>query len=157
MSSMNPVLRRLLKAPAKLYDWRLGWLLGHRFVRLSHRGRKSGRAYQTMLEVLDRDRGTEELVVIAGLGPGADWYRNVCAGSPVEIAVSNTRFRADHRILDVEEAADVLGRYERHHRLLAPLVRLVLSRLLGWRYDGSRDARLQVAAERPIVAFRPAR
>lgn len=155
MSSMNPVLSRLLKAPAKLYDWRLGWLLGHRFVRLTHRGRKSGRAYQTMLEVLDRDRGTGELMVIAGLGPRADWYRNVCAGSPTEIAVSRERFRADHRLLQPEEAAEVLARYQRHHPLLAPVVRLVLSRLLGWRYDGSPAARLQVAAERPIVGFRP--
>lgn len=32
-------MRWLLRAPARLYDWNLGWLLGHHFVRLTHVGR----------------------------------------------------------------------------------------------------------------------
>jgi len=46
------VTRMLLRAPGRLYDWRCGWLLGHRFLRLTHIGRNSGRHYQTMLEVI---------------------------------------------------------------------------------------------------------
>ena len=46
------VTRMLLRAPGHLYDWRCGWLLGHRFLRLTHIGRNSGRHYQTMLEVI---------------------------------------------------------------------------------------------------------
>jgi hypothetical protein len=54
------------------------------------------------------------------------------------------------------DAAAVLGDYERRNRLAAPIVRLVLSRLVGWRYDGSGSARERLVGERPILAFRPA-
>ena len=39
---------------------------------------------------------------------------------------------------------------------MAPIVRRVLSRLLGWRYDGSEDARRRLVCQLPLVAFRPA-
>lgn len=155
MSSMDPVLRWLLKAPAKLYDWRLGWLLGHRFLRLTHQGRRSGRTYRTMLEVVHRDHDSHELVVLAGLGRRADWYRNIQATAPVEVAIGRERFVPDFRTLPEGEAADRLAGYERAQPVLAPIVRLVLSRLVGWRYDGSPSARARLVAERPLVAFRP--
>lgn len=54
-----------------LYDWRAGWLLGHRFLRLTHVGRKSGRRYQTLLEVIGTGPAADEVIVIAGLGHSA--------------------------------------------------------------------------------------
>lgn len=45
--------------------------------------------------------------------------------------------------------------YERRHRLAAPLVRVTLTRLLGWRYDASPAAHARLAAQLPFVAFRP--
>ena len=154
--AVGPILRRLLQAPARLYDWHLGWLLDHRFLRLTHRGRRSGRVYQTVLEVIARDV-SGELVVMAGLGDRADWYRNITAAPPIEVSVGRERFRPDVRVLAAAEAADRLGAYEHDHRLLAPIVRTVLSRLVGWTYDGSPSARMRLAAERPMVAVRPAR
>ncbi len=75
----GPIVRRLLRSPALLYDCNVGWLLGHRFLRLTHTGRQSGRHYQTMLEVLGTGPAPREVIVIAGLGRSADWYRNVQA------------------------------------------------------------------------------
>jgi hypothetical protein len=49
----------------------------------------------------------------------------------------------------------VLADYERRNRWIAPLVRWVLSRLVGWRYDGSDDARRRLAGQLPLVAFQP--
>jgi deazaflavin-dependent oxidoreductase (nitroreductase family) len=151
----GPALRWLLRAPAVLYDWHAGWLLGHRFLRLTHRGRRSGRRYRTMLEVVGTGRVPGEVVVMAGLGPSADWYRNLQAGRGVEVAIGRRRFRPAHRVLDRPEAAAALAGYERRNRLVAPLVRLVLSRLVGWRYDGSDTARWRLAGQLPLVAFRP--
>jgi len=31
----GPIVRRLLRSPALLYDCNVGWLLGHRFLRLT--------------------------------------------------------------------------------------------------------------------------
>ncbi|HEX3792911.1 MAG TPA: nitroreductase/quinone reductase family protein, partial [Acidimicrobiales bacterium] len=83
----GPIVRWLLRAPARLYDWNLGWLLGHRFVRLTHVGRRSGRRYHTMLEVIGTGSERNEVIVVAGLGSSADWYRNIQVHSAVEIAI----------------------------------------------------------------------
>ncbi|MEP7089752.1 MAG: nitroreductase family deazaflavin-dependent oxidoreductase [Nocardioidaceae bacterium] len=152
---MGPSARRLLRSPARLYDWNLGWLLGHRFVRLTHVGRRSGRHYQTMLEVIGTRTNPTEVIVIAGLGRSADWYQNIQAGPAVEIAIGALRWCPTFRELDESEAARTLADYERRSRFVAPLVRRALSWLVGWRYDGSDEGRRRLVAELPIVAFRP--
>jgi hypothetical protein len=73
--AIRPWLIGALRAPAVLYDRNLGWLLGRRFLRLTHRGRRTGRCYQTMLEVIDNDRARHEVFVMVGLGRRAQWYR----------------------------------------------------------------------------------
>ncbi|WP_406636712.1 nitroreductase family deazaflavin-dependent oxidoreductase [Amycolatopsis sp. WGS_07] len=152
---MKPIVRTLFKAPAKLYDRDLGWLLGKRFLCLTHVGRKSGRRYRTVLEVIGLRPETDEVLAIAGLGPSSDWYRNIQAAPAVEVALGRRRFVPEHRILDETEAASALADYERRNRLLRPVLHPVLSKLLGWRYDGSAAARRRMAQQLPIVAFRP--
>jgi methyltransferase (TIGR00027 family)/deazaflavin-dependent oxidoreductase (nitroreductase family) len=147
--------RKLLRAPARLYDWHAGWLLGRRFLRLTHVGRRSGRLHQTVLEVIGTTTAGD-VVVIAGFGPTTDWYRNVCVGPAVEVAIGRRRFRPAVRTVDQREAFDVVARYEHHHRWVAPVIRRVLSSLLGWRYDGSDDARRGLVRQLPMLAFRPA-
>lgn len=151
----GPIARRLLRAPARLYDWKAGWLLGHRFLRVIHIGRRSGRSYRTVLEVIGPGPAPGEVIVIAGLGRSADWYRNVQARPAVEVAIGRRRFRPLHRVLEQSEAVAALAGYERRNRWAAPMVRRVLSWLVGWGYDGSDDARLRLVRELPLVAFRP--
>jgi hypothetical protein len=45
-------VRALLRLPILLYRLHLGWLLGHRFLLLTHVGRKSGLQRRTVLEVV---------------------------------------------------------------------------------------------------------
>jgi deazaflavin-dependent oxidoreductase (nitroreductase family) len=149
------VPRRLLHLPTHLYDWHLGWLLDGRFVRLTHVGRISGRCYQTVLEVVSSDPEAEEIMVMSGFGPSADWFRDLQAEPAVELAIARRRFRPQHRILDETEAACVLAGYQRRNRLIAPVVRLALGWLAGWRYDGSDAARARLVRQLPMVAFRP--
>lgn len=148
-------LLRLLRLPGYLYDIHAGWMLGERFLRLTHTGRRSGRRYQTVLEVVGHDRGSGELIVVAGFGRSAQWYRNVRAGHAAEIAIGRRRFRPRCRELALDEASATLAEYERRNRRLAPLVRLVLSRLVGWGYDGSPAARERLVSQLPMVGFRP--
>lgn len=149
-------LRWLLRAPLRIYDWHLGWLLGHRFLRLTHRGRRSGRRYQTVLEVVGRDQKHGEYVVMAGFGRASDWYQNIQAGpEAAEIEIGREHFVPDLRVLDPDEAAATLASYERRNRLAAPIVRRVLGRLIGERYDGSEAARREVVRLLPMIGFRP--
>ncbi len=55
----------------------------------------------------------------------------------------------------MEEAAFVLAGYEGRNRFATPLIRAVLSRLAGFRYDGSESARRKIVQALPLVAFRP--
>lgn len=108
-----------------------------------------------MLEVLGPGRTAEGVVVVAGLGGSADWYKNVRANPSVEIAIGRERYPATSRTLAEDEAFAVLERYERRHRWIAPAVRRLLSRVVGWRYDGSANGRRRLVGQLPFVAFRP--
>jgi deazaflavin-dependent oxidoreductase (nitroreductase family) len=145
----------VLRLPVLLYRWKLGWLLGRRFLLLTHRGRRTGLARHTVLEVLRFDPDSGTAVVMAGFGRRSDWYLNLRQRPALEVVVGRRVFRPSHRQLTQEEAISVMADYERQNRLAAPLVRVVLSHLLGWRYDGSDAARRRLAGERPLVAFWP--
>jgi deazaflavin-dependent oxidoreductase (nitroreductase family) len=148
-------VRAFFRAPLRLYDWNLGWLLGHRFLRLTHQGRRSGRQYRTVLEVVGHDRTTGEYFVVAGFGKGSDWYRNIQAHPASEIVVAREHFVPEQRILTVDEAETRLAAYERRNRLAAPIVRTMLGRLSGQPYDGSDAARRAVVEVLPMIGFRP--
>jgi len=147
---------KLLRAPTHLYDWHAGWILGRRFLRLTHIGRRSGHRYQTMLEVIGENRASREVIVIAGLGRSANWYRNLQTNEATEGAIGPERFPPRHRRLPEPEASTVLAAYERRNRLITPIIRRVLSWLVGWRYDGTPTARRRLVAELPVIGLRPA-
>ena len=151
----GPTLSKVLRAPAQLYDWNLGWILGRRFLRLTHVGRRTGRRYQTILEIVGENRDRHEVIVVAGLGRSAQWYRNLLSSKAKEVAIGCERFTPIYRELDPPEAADVLAAYEQRNRWIAPVVRRVLSWLVGWHYDGTPAGRLRLVSELPMVALRP--
>ncbi len=143
------VFRALLRAPVWLYRARLGFLLGHRFLLITHVGRVSGQRHQTVVEVVRRLDDTGEWVVCSGTGPRADWYRNLQATPAVEIQVGNRAWPPRQRFLDAQEAAATFHAYERAHpgtarRLLATM---------GNAYDGTDAGRVAMMADMPMVAF----
>lgn len=150
----NPLLRRAIGAPALLYRIGAGRLLGHRFLLLTHRGRRSGRTYRTILEVVGWDGTRREAVVMSGFGPRAGWYLNALAGGAEEVRIAAARFHPAVRELEADEAVRVVVGYERRNRFVAPLVRALFSRLAGFRYDGSEAARRRLVGALPLIAFR---
>jgi deazaflavin-dependent oxidoreductase (nitroreductase family) len=149
----GPLVKRALKLPGVIYDAGGGRLLGHRFLRLTHHGRRSGRAYRTVLEVVAWRDG--EATVLSGLGAKAQWLRNAQAGTPLTVEIAGERWPAEHRVLETGEATAVLADYERRNRFAMPIVRAVLRRLSGIEYDGTDAARRRVVEALPLVAFRP--
>jgi deazaflavin-dependent oxidoreductase (nitroreductase family) len=155
MAQPGPILRRALRLPVHLYDLGGARLFGHRFLLLTHRGRRSGRLYRTMLEVVSWNPEGREAVVMSGFGPNANWRRNVLAGGAVEVQIAGLRFEPRVRSPEREEAVDVIAGYERRNRIAGPIVRAVLSRLAGFHYDGSAEARSKVIEALPLMAFSP--
>ena len=152
---MSDLLRRALAAPRLLYHVGAGPLLGHRFLLLVHRGRRSGRRYETLLEVMHWDSAAREACVLSAFGERAQWLQNARAAQAVEVRIGRRRYAPSMRVLTVAEAERVLAAYERRNRMLAPIVRRVLARLAGVRYDGSPASRRAVVERLPIVAFGP--
>lgn len=141
--------RLVLKAPGRLFQWRLGFVFGDRFVLITHVGRSSGRTYHTVVEVVVHDRDTHEYVVCSGTGPGADWYRNLVANPAPAVQVGNRTWAPTQRLLDRAEAADRFRAYEAAHPKAAR--RLLAS--MGNHYDGTDEGRVEMMADMPMVAF----
>jgi deazaflavin-dependent oxidoreductase (nitroreductase family) len=153
MARPSPTLSRILRAPVRLYDVGLGRLFGHRFLLLTHRGRRSGRSFRSMLEVMQWEPKSREAIVMSGFGRRSNWFLNVRAGGAEEVRLGGQRFRPTVRYLGPEEAVEILADYERRNRFFAPVVRRVLTRLAGFRYDSSPQARLRLVEQLPLVAF----
>ena len=152
---LNAMSRRLFRAPLYLYRWKCGWLLGHRFLLLIHVGRRTGLRRHTVLEVMQYRKEGPEAVVMSAFGPNADWFRNIEATPGPEVVIGSQCFVAAHRFLGEEEAVAVVTGYEQRNWVIVPIIRLVLSRLLGWRYNGSADDRRRLVTQLPLIAFRP--
>jgi deazaflavin-dependent oxidoreductase (nitroreductase family) len=151
----GPALRVLFRVPVLLYRWRLGWLLGHRFLLLAHVGRRSGARHETVLEVVSYETTGPAAIVMSGWGRGADWYRNVLASPSSDVFIGRQHWTATWEVLDEQDAFDVFTEYERRNRWMAPIVRRVLSSLVGWAYDGSTVSRRRLVSQLPLVRFRP--
>jgi hypothetical protein len=98
---------------------------------------------------------SHEAVVMSGFGRNANWLRNVESNREARIDISSKHFCAAFRILGEVEAIHVITEYERRHRVLSPIIKGVLSRLLGWKYTGSTADRRNLVHVLPLVAFRP--
>lgn len=151
------LMGRLLALPVWIYRLRLGWLLGTRFLMLTHRGRSTGRVRQVVVEAMAHDPATGESLVMAGWGRRTQWLLNLEAGGGIEGRTGRLRYRPAVRLLEPDEAEAVLAGYELRNRVAVPVVRRVLSGLLGWDYDGSPAARARAVRQLQIVGLRPAR
>jgi hypothetical protein len=96
-----------------------------------------------------------EVVVMSAFGRHTDWLLNIEAALGPEVVVGREHFTATHRLLDAEEAMYVVRSYEYRHLFMAPVIRSVLSRFLGWAYSGSDSDLRRLVAQLPLVAFRP--
>ncbi|HET8930374.1 MAG TPA: nitroreductase family deazaflavin-dependent oxidoreductase [Acidimicrobiales bacterium] len=141
--------KHLLRIPVYVFRWRLGFVLGERIVLISHTGRRSGRSYQSPVEVVEHDRTTHEYIVCSGTGPDADWYRNLKADPATLIQVGNRRWTPTQRFLDPDEAAQRFRHYEAEH----PGASRQLLDMMGNSYDGTDEGRRSMMDRMPMIAF----
>jgi deazaflavin-dependent oxidoreductase (nitroreductase family) len=144
-------LKLAFALPRSLYRWRLGWLLGHRCLMITHVGRKTGRLRQTVVEVVHYDPTTQECIVISGYGVRSDWYRNIEARPAHEVQVGRQRYQPRQRLLSQKETLAVLQEYQRHH----PWGFRELMRLVGYAYDGTPEGLRTISQVVRGIAFRP--
>ena len=147
----NTLLLLLFRLPVWIYRVRIGWLLGHRLLMITHRGRRTGKVRRTVLEVIRHDRATGEFIVVAGYGKTSDWYRNIRSTPALEIHVGRRRFKPIQRFLTPEEAYKEFEDHEARH----PRMGRAFAGMIGLEYDGSEGQRRTFTAEIAMIALSP--
>jgi deazaflavin-dependent oxidoreductase (nitroreductase family) len=142
--------RLAFRLPIWLYKIHLGWLLGNRFLLLTHTGRKSGLPRHTVIEVVHFDRQNQIFYAASGWGEKSDWYRNVMKNPHVAIQSGRVNQEAMAERLSVEEAGEELVQYARKH----PMTWRELANFMGYHLDGSEAGVRDVGQTLPIIAFR---
>ena len=145
------LLRWGYNLPILLYWAHLGWLLGHRFLLLTHRGRKTGATHHTVLEVVRYDPTARESAVLSAYGTRADWYRNILAHPPLAVSTGSSEYQPQFRLLDPDERLAALRIYQRRYQRAFHAV----MRFLGYAFDGTEEGLRALADTMVMVAFRP--
>jgi deazaflavin-dependent oxidoreductase (nitroreductase family) len=149
-------LRALFRIPAWLYRAGGGWILRKRFLEVTHRGRRSGRARVTVLEVIAFDPDTNESVVVSAYGPIADWYRNLQASPATRVRTGRLDYTPEQRFLSEVEARDTAKEFCQVHRWEARVLIRVFSGI-GADLDRTSSSPIDVLARLPMVALKPKR
>lgn len=146
------LLRLFLRMPIFLYNAHLGWLLGGRFLMLTHIGRKSGIPRQVVLEVVHHDTDTSVYFVAAGWRGKADWFKNIQVNPSVHVTVGAHTFKATAAVMQLVEAAATLYIYARRY----PLAFRELSRLMmGEVLQSTQEDCFRLAESVPLVKINP--
>lgn len=151
----SPLLKAFFDAPRWFYTHRMGWLMGRRFLALSHVGRRSGIERQSILEIAVHHPDTRESIVGSAFGTGADWYRNIRATPAHRVQVGSTEYVPHQRFLEPEEARAAAEEFCRAHRLEARMAIPVFV-AMGAVEKGEFSDPVDLMASLPMVAFRPA-
>ena len=149
------IFRLLMRAPILLYQAGLGFILGGRFLMLTHLGRNSGRPRRVVLEVIKSDPENDIYYIGSGWGEKANWLLNVEKTPGVRVHAGIKIFSAVAKRLSPDQASDVLLDYAKRNpkafRMLAGRV------ILGRDLDISRESADLLAQYIPIVVLKPVR
>lgn len=143
--------RLAFRLPIWLYRFHLGWLLGYRFVLLTHTGRKSGLPRYTVLEVVRYEKITGACIVASGWNTKSDWFHNVMTNPIIVIQICNKRSAATAKRLSPVTGGQELLDYSRRH----PLALRELAQFMGYRLDGTEDDILALGRMIPMFLFKP--
>ena len=141
-----------MRSPLILYKLGLGWVMGDRFLRLRHRGRKSARVHDTVLEVVGHDKDTGTYYIASGWGEGSHWFRNIEKTPGVGVQVGSLKFQAKAERLTCDEGTEILYHYgEKYPRAF----KILTGKLLDDRMEPTKENAAKMAKCMPVAALRP--
>jgi deazaflavin-dependent oxidoreductase (nitroreductase family) len=142
--------KRLYRIPVYLYRLHLGWVFGHRFLLLTHRGRRTGKIHRSTIEVVRYDPDSKESYVISAYGANSDWYRNITKNPPPSVQTGRQKYVPTYRIVPTGEARNILDDFYGEHPSEASFL---LKQF--FHVEPSRDEFDALADKLPMIAFRP--
>lgn len=145
----NGLKLKLFRAPLYLYRFKLGFLMGERFILLEHWGRKSGNLNETVIEVIDQDKTDRKIFSASGFGEKSQWFKNIVVNGSVFVSIKNEKYKAIARVLPGNEATEVLLRYVKAH----PKSIKGVARLSGYEIDDTEQDVIEFSRIVKIVEF----
>ncbi len=104
------------RMPILFYKLGLGWMLGSRFLLLSHTGRKSGKIRQNVLEIIHHSPENHAYYVVSGFATRSHWYQNIKKDPRVTIQVGSNHMAADAQRVEPDEAEKIIFAYAQNNR-----------------------------------------
>jgi deazaflavin-dependent oxidoreductase (nitroreductase family) len=145
-------LRLAFRLPILLYRLHLGWLLGDRFLMMTHKGRKSGIWRKVVVEVVRHDKAGQTYYIASGWGKKSDWYKNILKNPKVIVNSGGKKMEAVAETLTEDQAIPVFRDYATRH----PVAFRGLSKfMIGESLDASNDSLQRAAQILPLVALKP--
>ena len=152
----NPLLRALLKLPARLYVGPLAELLRSRCVLvLTTRGRRSGAPRPGCVSFMPVG---DHFVVFSGWGITSNWYRNLQANPEVRIKVGRRQMWATARVVeDPQRRAALMAQMRARSGSCGPPkpIRPVLKLARVFDYQGEIDMAVAAGGSLPVVELFP--
>ncbi len=143
-------ISQFFKLPLFFYHLGLGEIFGKRFMMLRHIGRKSGKAYESVLAVVGFDPKTQEIKAVSPWS-SSNWFRNIQASPAVEVQTAGMRYAPQQRFLSPEEIASAFLEFRRQY----PVFSRMVARIPGWNIDSTYEEFLELARTLRGVAFTP--
>ncbi len=109
-------MKFFFKVPVWMYKIGFGGfekMIGAQWMLITHIGRKSGKRYDSMVDVMDYDKVTDTYYIEAAYGARADWYKNIQSSPVFEAKVGRRKFKARAGALTTEGASEMLAQFYR--------------------------------------------
>ncbi len=111
-------------------------------------GRRTGRHYKVVVDIIEHDKAKDTYYISAAFGPRSDWYLNLRASPIVQAQVGRRKFTVRTTTLPLDEAEDILIKFVRHH----PGYVRVMMRVVGVRISWSEEDMRNLALKMPVIA-----
>lgn len=135
------ILKFAFRLPVYLYRYRLGWLLGGRFLLINHVGRKSGLPREAVVEVVERVG--DSVIVAAGYGAQTQWYQNLRARPEIVVQIGRKKQPVTAEFISPEDGEEIMVRYWNNN----PKATGRLLSILGYHWDSTEVGLRQIANE----------
>ena len=141
------LLRILFRLPLVLYRFGLGSLMGMQIL-LTTVGRRTGRLYKVVVDIIEHDKTRDIYYISAAFGPRSDWYLNLKASPIVQAQVGWRKFTVRTTPLPLDEAEDILVKFARRHPRYVRIMMLVIGVRISWSEEDVRALALRM----PVIA-----
>ena len=149
------LLRWFFRAPLFLEKVGLGgWerILGIRFMRITTKGRRTGKPHRVLVDTLGYDEAGDVYYVTSAYGERADWVRNIRANPVFQVHIGGREFNAVAEKVAEPKSVEIMCRYLEEHRRYSRLMYRLLGVDLASLSEEELYGRL---AEELILAVKP--